>query len=167
MLKTGENSPSSQPDGFAARLRQVVDSYGSASAIARAIDRSEGAVRKWLRGQSEPNVSDLRAICEATGANVAWLVMGRSDLPAGTGGTPGFGVRDPHTPYGAEPALPPLNYTLMDDVVRSIRQASPALIGTAVAAEKQSSVLTTVYNMSRLSRRVDHEEVSRIVGLTA
>ena len=40
------------------------------------------AIRKWLRGQSEPAVSDLRAICEVTQTNVEWLVMGRGD-PAG------------------------------------------------------------------------------------
>jgi hypothetical protein len=55
----------------------------------------------------------------------------------------------------------------MDAVVRSIRQESPVLLGNEVVPEKQSSVLTTVYNMSRRTRVVDAEEVSRIVGLTA
>jgi transcriptional regulator with XRE-family HTH domain len=82
MLKTGESVTPPPPDGFPGRLRQVLDSYGSTSSLARAIDRSEGAVRKWLRGQSEPNVSDLRAICEATATSVEWLVMGPADQAA-------------------------------------------------------------------------------------
>ncbi len=53
--------------GFAARLREVIDAYGSASGLAKAIERSEGAVRKWLRGESEPNVTDLRAVFAANG----------------------------------------------------------------------------------------------------
>ena len=40
--------------GFSMRLRQVIDTYGSANSIAKVIERSEGAVRKWLRGESEP-----------------------------------------------------------------------------------------------------------------
>jgi hypothetical protein len=75
-------------DGFPARLRYVVSSYGSANALAGAIQRSEGAIRKWLRGTSEPTVSDVRAICEATKTNVEWLVTGRGDPK-------GFGIRSP------------------------------------------------------------------------
>ena len=163
MIATGESVTPTVPDGFAGRLRQVLDSYGSTSSLARAIDRSEGAVRKWLRGQSEPNVSDLRAICKETHTDVEWLVMGPPIPPAE--GEPGFGVEEQRKAYGAAPELPALNYKLMDDVVRCIREESPVLLGSEVVAEKQSSVLTTVYNMSRRSRMVDSEEVSRVVGL--
>ena len=55
-------------------MREVIDAYGSASGLAKAIERSEGAVRKWLRGESEPNVTDLRAVCEQTGTSIEWLV---------------------------------------------------------------------------------------------
>src|ERR1700723_4636339 len=66
-----------ESSGFAARLREVIDAYGSASGLAKAIDRSEGAVRKWLRGESEPNVTDLRSVCEQTQTSIEWLVTGR------------------------------------------------------------------------------------------
>ena len=115
-----------------------------------AIERSEGAVRKWLRGQSEPNVTDLRAICEVTGTSVEWLVMGRGPRGrrAGGGFRPG-GAKA----LGARAELPPLNYKLMDDVVRSIRAAKArSCWATKSPPEKQSSVLTTVYNMSRRTR---------------
>ncbi len=131
--------------------------------LAKEIQRSEGALRKWLRGLSEPNVSDLRSICEVTHTSVEWLVMGRG-VRAETFGDPGQSVGEAR---GANPELPPLNYRLMDDVVRSIRHESPILLGNEVQPEKQSAVITTVYNMSRRSRVVDSEEVSRIVGLTA
>ena len=68
--------------------------FGGASALARAIGRSDGAIRKWLRGDSEPNVSDLRAICRASGASVEWLVTGEGDsqlIP---------GVRESQRRYG-------------------------------------------------------------------
>src|SRR5215472_1725238 len=68
--------------GFASRLRQVIDAYGSANSIAKAIERSEGAVRKWLRGESEPNVTDLRTLCEQTQTNIEWLVTGHGHRDA-------------------------------------------------------------------------------------
>ena len=165
MLKIGESSDLTTPDGFPARLRQVLDSYGSTSSLARSIDRSEGALRKWLRGQSEPNVSDLRTICEVTGTSVEWLVMGRGQRP--DAGDPNLGVGETEGPLGAKAELPPLSYKLMDDVVRSIRRETKVLLGNEAAPEKQSTVLTSLYNMSRRTRVVDEEEVSRLVGLTA
>jgi len=162
MLRTGESSDLNTPDGFPARLRQVIDSYGNTSSLAREIERSEGALRKWLRGLSEPNVSDLRAICEVTRTSVEWLVMGRGER-AESFGDPSQGVGESR----ANPELPPLSYKLMDDVVRSIRHESTSLLGNEAPPEKQSTVITAVYNMSRRSRLVDAEEVSRIVGLTA
>jgi hypothetical protein len=163
MLKTGESTDLNPPDGFPGRLRQVINSYGNTSSLARSIERSEGAVRKWLRGLSEPNVSDLRTICEVTHTSVEWLVMGRGQRQESFG-DPGQGVGENR---GGGGELPPLNYKLMDDVVRSIRHESPILLGSDVPPEKQSSVISTVYNLARRSRVVDSEEVSRIVGLTA
>ena len=165
MLKTGDSATPTSTDGFPARLRQVLDSYGSTSSLARSIERSEGALRKWLRGESEPNVTDLRAICEVTSTSVEWLVMGRGERRQVADSEPGVG--DSHTLYGVQAELPPLNYKLMDEVVRSIRRESHALLGNEAQPEKQSAVLTTIYNISRRARQVDAEEVSRIVGLTA
>ena len=157
MLKDGKYPLAHEEDGFAARLRQVVDSYGSTSAMSRAINRSEGAVRKWLRGQSEPSVSDLRAICALTGTSVEWLVMGRGDREGI------LGVREP-TPIADDAPLPPLNYKLMDNVVSAVG-LEPRIAGTPITAEKCSSILTTVYNMSLRTRHVDPEGAARVVGL--
>jgi hypothetical protein len=157
MLQDGKPPEPTQPDGFPARLRQVISSYGSTSALARTIRRSEGAVRKWLRGQSEPAVSDLRTICEVTGTNVEWLVMGRG-MPKG------MVAGDASGSSGSDEPLPPLNYKLMDDVVLTIN-LDATVAGTAVTPEKCSSLITTVYNMSRTTRRVDRESAERVIAL--
>ena len=44
--------------------------------LAVPIGRSEGAVRKWLRGDAEPNATDLHLLSQATGATVEWLIFG-------------------------------------------------------------------------------------------
>ncbi len=65
-------------DGLPERLRLTIASYGSVTATATAMERSEGALRKWIRGTSEPNASDLRSICELTGTRIEWLIFGDS-----------------------------------------------------------------------------------------
>lgn len=158
MLKDGKYAfPAEEIDGFASRLRQVLESYGSTSSLARSIERSEGALRKWLRGESEPSVSDLRAICGLTGASVEWLILGRGDR------TGSAASREVATSEGEGP-LPPLNYSLMDDVILAV-QLEPRIAGKAVTPQKCSSILTTVYNMSRVTRHVDREGAERIVAL--
>lgn len=73
-------------EGLPERLRLTIASYGTVSATAAAIDRSEGALRKWIRGVSEPNASDLRAICELTGTRIDWLVFGENRTPQSPSG---------------------------------------------------------------------------------
>ena len=161
MLQDGKYPLPSEPDDFPGRLRQVVDSYGSTSALARTIERSEGALRKWLRGQSEPSVSDLRTLCWATQTNVEWLVMG-------TGDRTGPGVRSPPASgsgSGSDEPLPPIDYSLMDDVVLAV-EFEPKIDGIVITPQKCSSILVTVYNMSRITRSVDREHAKRVVGLT-
>jgi hypothetical protein len=159
MLQDGKPPTPAEPDGFPARLRQVIASYGSTSALARSIERSEGAIRKWLRGQSEPAVSDLRTICDVTGTNVEWLVMGRGDQQ-------GLSVREPPASGSDDEPLGRLDYKLMDDVVLTVR-LDPRIAGAAVTPEKCSSILATVYNMSRATRRVDTEAAERVIGIAS
>lgn len=68
-------------EGLPDRLRLTIESYGSISMTATAIKRSEGALRKWIRGASEPNASDLRSICELTGTQINWLLYGTNMSP--------------------------------------------------------------------------------------
>lgn len=68
-------------EGLPDRLRLTIESYGSISMTAAAIKRSEGALRKWISGQSEPSASDLRALCEQTGTQVNWVLYGTNGSP--------------------------------------------------------------------------------------
>jgi transcriptional regulator with XRE-family HTH domain len=68
------------PGEFSARLERVIKAYGSVTAMAVRIGRSEGTLRKWLSGKSEPTASDLRAICEVAGFSIEWLVSGRGSI---------------------------------------------------------------------------------------
>jgi transcriptional regulator with XRE-family HTH domain len=154
MLKDGEYPRSTDPDGFPSRLREAMDSYGSTSAFARAINRSEGAVRKWLRGQSEPSVTDLRAICEITGSNVEWLVFGRGSRTGDIG----------RQELPIDNALPPVDFDLMDEVMLAVK-LEPNIAGKPITPAQCSSIIVLVYNMSRIARHVDAQSAQRIAAL--
>jgi transcriptional regulator with XRE-family HTH domain len=157
-MSADENyQPPTQEDEFPARLRQVVSSYGSTNALANHIERSEGAIRKWLRGQSEPAVSDLRAICLATNTSVEWLVMGRGERRPKE--------RADDESGGPEPKpLPKVNPGLMEDVIESVG-LDTKIEGLALTPKKCSALLTLVYNASRMTRLVDHEAAELALGL--
>lgn len=145
-------------DGFAARLRQVVDAYGSTSALARRLERSEGALRKWLQGKSEPNVSDLRRICEATGTNVEWLVTGR-----GVRNGP-VSVRDSTIARATAAMRAPFDYQLFDALMASVEDETRAL-GLELPRTKRSSMIGMLYDRFADTKEIDRELVSRMVRL--
>jgi len=145
--------------GFAARLREVIDAYGSASGLAKAIERSEGAVRKWLRGESEPNVTDLRAVCEQTGTSIEWLVTGQ-----GVRDSLASGVRDAAAqPYQAI-TREPLNGQLLEGILLAV-QEELRNAGLELPLLKQSMLVVTLYELSQERREVDREAVARLVRL--
>ena len=61
---------------FVARLRETIKSFGSANSLANTAGVSEGALRKWASGVSEPTRDRLVAIARAAGVNVSWLATG-------------------------------------------------------------------------------------------
>jgi transcriptional regulator with XRE-family HTH domain len=145
--------------GFALRLRQVLDAHGSANSIARAIDRSEGAVRKWLRGESEPNVTDLRALCEHTQTSIEWLVTGRGRREAMP-----VELQEPPPQAYANASSKPLNYTLLEAIMDAldiqVRASSLELSST-----KRSMLVVTLYDLCQETQRVDQEAVARLLKL--
>jgi hypothetical protein len=66
-------------DGLKERLNEVVGHFRSICDAARAVRRSEGAVRKWLRGEAEPGAADLRRLSELTGRSVQWMLFGTEE----------------------------------------------------------------------------------------
>ena len=148
-----------ESSGFAARLREVIDAYGSASGLAKAIERSEGAVRKWLRGESEPNVTDLRAVCEQTGTSIEWLVTGR-----GTREAQPPGIRDNAPAYQNNGPREPLSGQLLEGILLAV-QEELRNAGLELPLHKQSMLVVTLYELCHERKEVDLEAVARLVKL--
>lgn len=80
---------------FSAQISVLLDEYKSVAEVARLCNSSEGTVRKWRDGKSEPGLGNLIALSDATGKSIEWLATGRSDN-AYIGG-----VREPQARYNA------------------------------------------------------------------
>lgn len=145
--------------GFAARLREVIDAYGSASGLAKAIERSEGAVRKWLRGESEPNVTDLRSLCQQTGTNIEWLVTGQ-----GAREVQPDGVRDAHAPPYAGNSHEHVNVQLLESILLAVHEELHNA-GMNLPFLKQAMLVATLYDLCHERKEVDREAAARLVKL--
>lgn len=160
MSEPGQIAGDIHQDEFPVRLRQAIEAYGSVTALANVIDRSEGAVRKWLRGNSEPNVSDLRAICDATGANIDWLVTGRGEsllVPKA--------VREAQGVYRAD-ASSAMDYALLESIMDTVDEELHSK-GMQIASTKRSAMVVTLYSLFRENQAIDREAVERLVRLAA
>ena len=149
--------------GFAARLRQVLKAHSSASRLAKAIARSEGAVRKWLRAESEPNVTDLRALCEVTQTRIEWLVTGEGPRQVQPESDAGSAVRETHAPYRHAPQ-PPLDLPLLEAVMTAADEQLRAA-GLELSPARRSALTAAAYDLARGRNAVDAEAVARLVRL--
>ena len=150
--------------GFAARLRQVLKGHGSASSLAKAIQRSEGAVRKWLRVESEPNVTDLRAICQATQTRIHWLVTGEGPRETQAGSEAASSVRESPPAYRHSPHAA-LDLPLLEAVIAAADEQLRAA-GLDLSPAKRSALIAAAYDLARGRNAVDADAVARLVRLT-
>jgi transcriptional regulator with XRE-family HTH domain len=147
--------------GFAARLRQVLKGHGSASSLAKGIARSEGAVRKWLRGESEPNVTDLRALSDVTQTRIEWLVSGEGPRNIDPEPDTGSIVRESSPRYATHGKLDlPLLEAVMAAADEQLRAA-----GLDLPPAKRSALIAAAYDLARERNAVDAEAVARLVRL--
>lgn len=65
---------------FSDRIKHLIDRHESASNLARMAGVSEGVVRKWKDGKSEPTRDKLEALSKATGVRIEWLVLGTGEV---------------------------------------------------------------------------------------
>lgn len=62
--------------GLSARLEEAARNSGSVAELSRRSGVSESAIRKWIRGASEPSAGNLLAVAYASGLHPHWLLTG-------------------------------------------------------------------------------------------
>lgn len=63
-------------DGFTTRIRELTKKYGGVSHIARTCGFSEGVVRSWRDGRSDPSRMRCMALAQGLGISLLWLMTG-------------------------------------------------------------------------------------------
>ncbi|MEF3074078.1 S24 family peptidase [Methylobacter sp. Wu1] len=66
----------SNSDTFAERIDEIVNEFGGNSEFARICGFSEGIVRNWRKGDSDPSRKKLIVIADAFNLNYEWLLTG-------------------------------------------------------------------------------------------
>lgn len=67
---------------WAIRLRQHMAEHDvSARQLSERLNMGSATAGHWLNGTREPGVADFLRLCEAAGADPAWVLLGRHQLP--------------------------------------------------------------------------------------
>jgi transcriptional regulator with XRE-family HTH domain len=71
-------------DSFADRIKLLIQRVGSATEIARMCGFSEGVVRSWRDGNTDPSRARCVTLARTLGISLLWLVAGEGTLQADT-----------------------------------------------------------------------------------
>jgi len=74
------NGTTSPGNSFADRIRLLIQRVGSATEIARMCGFSEGVVRSWRDGNSDPSRARCVTLARTLGISLVWLVAGEGAI---------------------------------------------------------------------------------------
>lgn len=130
---------------FAARLKELVDSYESASSLAREVGVVEGTVRKWANGTSQPKIGETIALAKAAKVNLLWLAIGEGPKHLG------------------EPAvLSPIDLKSLQLALETVEQA---LENTHRITEpaKKAQIVAAIYDLFAEKQPVEKAKILKLV----
>lgn len=86
-----QNTDNAVDPGFAQRIQALIAKYGGVTHIARMCGFSEGVVRSWRDGRSDPSRQRCVTLAGALGISLVWLVAGDGGMQQQmhTDGSPG------------------------------------------------------------------------------
>ena len=83
-------TPSTTGTSFSDRIRLLIQRVGSATEIARMCGFSEGVVRSWRDGNTDPSRARCVTLAKTLGISLVWLVAGEGAIQ----GDPTKGLQD-------------------------------------------------------------------------
>lgn len=153
--------------GLAMRMRLLIAREGGASALARRCGCSEGSVRSWRDGHSDPSRAHCVTLARALDISLQWLVTGegpmhpqnneRRDDPPGKSTLPAAATTVvPATPSASGIDAQRLAATL------KLLQSYICLIGGSLNIEQRAEVVTELYGL--LCDVGELQEVERLIA---
>ncbi len=95
---------------FALRLKELI-AFQSVRSFARSCQLSETALRKYLNGESTPNLERLIAIANQSGVTVEWLATGKGEK------YPPQNVAEPEGSYQTSPQLHEIERIVLNKLI--------------------------------------------------
>ncbi len=80
LMRTQQPSSQSTSGTFADRIRLLIQRVGSATEIARLCGFSEGVVRSWRDGNTDPSRARCVTLARTLGISLVWLVAGEGAI---------------------------------------------------------------------------------------
>jgi hypothetical protein len=147
-------------NSFADRIRLLIQRVGSATEIARMCGFSEGVVRSWRDGNSDPSRARCVTLARTLGISLVWLVAGEGTIQSEVRSGPGeeqstTETRTSRNKGGAMVAGTALDtasmYGLGDvrrlDAARAILRASLSLSGGELDTAEHEQLLGELYEI--------------------
>jgi len=135
-------------DGFADRMKMLIDRAGSAAEIARTCGFSEAVVRSWRDGNSDPSRDRCVALAAGTGASLLWLVAGEGPMLA------------------ADVAPTDVSPELRQEALKmSLQLAAEALGDRTLPPEKHAELVSLIYE--GLTEGLPEAQILRFARLAA
>jgi DNA-binding phage protein len=79
-LESARTDATPMPSSFASRVRAVIKMSGSVSEIARRCGFSEGVVRSWRDGNTDPSRGRCVTMAKTLGLSLVWLAAGEGPM---------------------------------------------------------------------------------------
>lgn len=166
-----EPQPALAPDTastFADRVKLLIQRVGSATEIARMCGFSEGVVRSWRDGHTDPSRARCVTLARTLGISLVWLVAGEgtllSERPA-SGHEATFAADAGHRrrPQPKEPAEPAAGVDAQRlDAAMRILQSELDLAGNPLSLSDSTDLLASLYEaLGPGGTRVDTDAMLR------
>jgi transcriptional regulator with XRE-family HTH domain len=158
-MDTQKNMNPQTTETFAERIKLLIQRVGSATEIARMCGFSEGVVRSWRDGNTDPSRARCVTLAKTLGISLVWLVAGEGTLqvdPTHSGADEQYSSEKaaPHRSHGRmgpthnhmATTTTGVDAQRLDTAVR-ILQSELSLANSQLALSDNTDLLTQLYEM--------------------